>query len=364
MAAVRQEELDIATGRVTHGFRELTDTPSVPGNEPLLRELIGTPALQRLKEIHFLGAIDYRLIPHPNGKQGAIRYSRYEHSLGVMRLAHLYSTSVDIQPAKRRMVCAAALLHDVGHPPLSHSIEPVFKEKLGIDHHRATEDIVRGRVPLGRDVFSTLRRHDVDIEELISVVSGESSCFDGFFHGPVNFDTIEGILRSCTYLHPAFLNPDTVTEAAIRRANHKDRDIVDEFWKYKESVYKNIINSEDGILSDFACQFFLRRSPEHIHHDCYYGTENDLFRRLPGLRELLTSRLFRQEMVLMLDEPVHYRSRNYYIDKCGNFFAQQDSVRYRHSRSNRTLAVEQSLGLAATEAAGELQGAFSDEDAL
>ena len=362
--AVRQKELDIATGRVTHGFRELTDTPSVPDDEPLLCDLIGTPAFQRLKEIHFLGAIDYRLIPHPNGKQGATRYSRYEHSLGVMRLAHLYSTSVDIQPAKRRMVRVAALLHDVGHPPLSHSIEPVFKEKLGIDHHRATEDIIRGRVPLGRDVFSTLRRHDVDIEELISVVSGESSCFDGFFHGPINFDTIEGILRSCTYLHPTVFNPDTVTGAAIRRESRKDRDIVDEFWKYKEAVYKNIINSEEGILSDIVCQFFLRRNPVHIHLDCYYGTENGLFRRLPGLRELLTRQTFRRDVELMIDAPVKYRSRHYYIDEDGDFFARQDETRYRHSRSSCTLAVEKAPGLTTAEASRGLQGALFNEDTV
>ena len=364
MAAVQQEELDIATGRVTHGFRELTDPPSVPGNEPLLRELIGTPAFQRLREIHFLGAIDYRLIPHPNGKQGATRYSRYEHSLGVMRLAHLYSGSVDMHPAKRRLACAAALLHDVGHPPLSHSIEPVFKEKLGIDHHRATEDIVCGRAPLGRDVFSTLRRHDVDIEELISVVSGESSCFDGFFHGPINFDTIEGILRSCTYLHPTVLTPDTVTGAAMRRESRKDRDIVDEFWKYKETVYKNIINSEEGILSDIVCQFSLRRNPEHIHLDCYYGTENGLFRRLPGLRELLTCQTFRRDVELMLDGSIYYRSRHYYIDDGGNFFSRQDETRYRHKRSSCTLAIEKAPCLTTADSASGLQGALLDEDTV
>lgn len=364
MAAVRQEELDIETGRVTHGFRERADTPSVPGNEPLLHDLIGTPAFQRLKGIHFLGAIDYRLIPNPNGKQGATRYSRYEHSVGVMRLAHLYATSTEIQPDRRRLICAAALLHDVGHPPLSHSIEPVFKEKLGIDHHRATKDIIRGRVPLGREVLSVLRRHAVDVEELISVVSGDSSCFDGFFCGPINFDTIEGILRSCTYLHPTALNPGTVTRAAMKRESRKDRDIVDEFWKYKEAVYKNIINSEEGILSDSVCQHFLWRNPEHIHPDCYYGTETGLFRRLPGLRELLTCRTFRKEVEPILDAAVLFRSRHYYVDEDGEFFARQDETRYRHNRRDRALAVASTSSLQAAEAGSGLQGALFDEDTV
>ena len=364
MKAVRQEELDIATGRVTYGFRELADTPRVPGNDPLLYDLIGTPAFQRLKGIHFLGAIDYRLIPNPNGKQGATRYSRYEHSIGVMRLGHLYSTCTEIESDRRRLVCAAALLHDVGHPPLSHSMEPVFRETLGIDHHQATEDIICGRVPLGRDVFSSLRRHAVDIEELISVISGESSCFDGFFCGPINFDTIEGILRSCTYLHPTALNPDSVVEAAIRRESRKDREVVDEFWKYKEAVYKTIINSEEGILSDSVSQFFLRRNPEHIHLDCYYGTETGLFRKLPGLRELLTCNTFRRDVRHMLAGKVCYRSRHYYVDEDGDFFAREDETRYQHKRSSCTLEIETATGLTTANAASELQGALFDEDTV
>lgn len=364
MAAIRQEELDIESGRVTHGFRELADVPSIPGNDPLLHDLIETPAFQRLKEVHFLGAIDYRLIPNPNGKQGATRYSRYEHSIGVMRLAHLYSARTEIQPDRRRLICAAALLHDVGHPPLSHSMEPVFRETLGIDHHQATEDIICGRVPLGRDVFSLLRRHAVDIEELIYVVSDGSSCFDGFFCGPINFDTIEGILRSCTYLHPAVLNPDTVTEAAITRESRRDRDVVDTFWKYKEAVYRSIVNSKEGILSDSVCQFFLRRNPEHIHLDCYYGTEAGLFRRLTGLRELLTSHTFRRDVALVLEDAIHYRSRHYYVDETGDFFARQDEARYRHDRTDCTLSVEKVSCLTTSEEPDGLQGALFDEDTI
>ena len=366
MNTARQAPLDIATAQGTHGFRELNDTPTVPGNDSLLWELIGTHAFRRLKEIHFLGAIDYRLIPRPNGKQGATRYSRYEHSLGVMRLAHLYSTSQEMQSADRRLACVAALVHDIGHPPLSHSMEPVFKEKFGIEHHKATEDIICGRVSLGKDVFSTLRRHDMDVEELVAIISGELSGFDGFFHGPINFDTIEGILRSRAYIRHASTipSPNSVTAAAIGRTNHNDRNIVDEFWTHKDWVYKNIINSREGVLSDFACRFFLRRNLEHIDLECYFGTEAEIFRRIPSLKELLTSDTFESQIRRMIDEPVYYRGRNYYIDRDGDFFARRDDVRYRHSRTDRVLALKDTLGLVAAETVDEQQGALFDDNAL
>ena len=156
---VLSAQLDISTPPVIHGFREPTDLLAATDKDPLLMELIDTQAFQRLKDIRFLGAIDYRLIRRPNGSPSAIRYSRYEHSLGVMQLSLLYCRKRRVPFPERRLVCAAALLHDIGHPPLSHSVESVFKEEFGVDHHTATEDIICGRVPLGKEVLAALRHH-------------------------------------------------------------------------------------------------------------------------------------------------------------------------------------------------------------
>ena len=367
MTTALPAQLDIPTPRVRHGFRVPTnDIPNTAGNDPLLLELIDTPAFQRLKEIRFLGAIDYCRIPRPNGNPGTIRYTRYEHSIGVMQLARLYCVRRGIRPPNRRLVCAAALLHDIGHPPLSHSGESVFKEKFGIDHHTVSEDIICGRVPLGRRVFSALRSHGVNVEELVAIISGKTERFDGFFHGPINFDTIEGILRTYRYIRqsPTIPCPDFVTDAAINRADEKDRDTVDIFWKYKDLVYNNIINSKDGVLSDFACKLFLRRNLARIDLDSYFGTETKLFQKIPGLRDLLTSHTFKNEVMRLIDEPVHYSARSYYIDQNGDFFDRQDDVRYRHSRSRCVLAFETPIDPVAVDAPGSLQGVLFDDDGV
>ena len=362
---VLSAQLDISTPPVIHGFREPTNLLDATDKDPLLMELIDTQAFQRLKDIRFLGAIDYCLIRRPNGKPGAIRYSRYEHSLGVMQLSLLYCRKRRVPFPERRLVCAAALLHDIGHPPLSHSVESVFKEEFGVDHHTATEDIICGRVPLGKEVLAALRHHGVDVEELVAVVSGEVASFDGFFHGPINFDTIEGILRSYRYMRKTLsaYSPDIVTDAAIKRENEKDKGIVDEFWKCKDLVYKEIINSEDSVLSDFACKKFLRKNLGRIKYDSFFGTEAKLFQQLPGLRALLTSRLFKAEAIRMIDEPVCYVFRDYYIDREGDFFSRQDDVRYRHSRSKRILKLKMKIDSAAKAVTGS-QGVLFDDDGV
>ena len=347
-----------------HGFGEPDDLRLVTGGDPFLLELIETPAFRRLKQVRFLGAIDYRLVPRPNGKPGATRYTRYEHSIGVMQLAQLYCDVRDLQPTDRRLACVAALLHDLGHPPFSHSMESVFKEEFGIDHHEATTDIIHGRISSGRDVFEALRRHGMDIERLAAVISGEVTEFEGFFHGPINFDTVEGILRSCMYVRQSSTVPDryAVTKAAVKRANEGDRRAVDQFWKCKGWVYENVINSREGVLSDFACKFFLRRNLGRVGRDSYYGTEAELFRKLPGLREFLTGHGSSDDVVRMLDEPVYYTSRHYHVNPEGDFFARQDDVRYQHSRSDRDLILEHGPGLTETETMNQWQGALFDED--
>lgn len=351
-----------------HGFRGPDDPDLVTGGDPLLLELIETSAFRRLRQIRFLGAIDYRLVPRPNGKPGATRYTRYEHSIGVMQLAQLYCDARDLQPMDRRLVCVAALLHDLGHPPFSHSMESVFKEEFGIDHHEATADIIHGRIPFGRDVFEALRRYGMDVERLAAVISGEVPEFEGFFHGPINFDTIEGILRSHMYVRQSSTVPNryAVTKAAVERANENDRRAVDQFWKCKGWVYENVINSREGVLSDFVCKFFLRRNLDSVGRDSYYETEAALFRKLPGLRELLTGSGFHDEVMHIIDEPVCYRSRHYHIDQNGDFFTRQDDdIRYRNSRSDCCLVLEPGPGSMAAETMNRWQGdLFDDDDGL
>ncbi len=349
-----------ALNRVAYDFSEPVDIRAIAGDDTLLPELIATRAFQRLKSVRFLGGIDYVLVRVPNGATGNIRYTRYQHSLGVVRLAHLYCTKRELSSTDHRLVCVAALLHDIGHAPLSHSLEPVFKELFNLEHHRTTKDIISGQVSLGRELWETLRRHHVDVARVIAVIFGDESEFDGFFDGPINFDTIEGIFRSYSYVRrsPTILNPETVVEAAIRRESQSDCDTVDSFWAHKNQIYKYVINSRAGVLADFACQLFLRRHLHDVSAEDYFGTEPQIFRKLPGLRELLISRSFENDIMRQLDRPIAYKARNFFIDSSGDFFARQDHRRYRQRRIEHFLVPQAKTAVDAVELE---RGLFNDD---
>jgi hypothetical protein len=78
--------------------------------EPVLLELIESPAFQRLKSIHQYGVAYYTT--HRE------EYSRYDHSLGVFTILRAKNCSLEEQ--------IAGLLHDVSHTVFSHVGDLIF----------------------------------------------------------------------------------------------------------------------------------------------------------------------------------------------------------------------------------------------
>ncbi|MBB3313462.1 hypothetical protein FHT78_005254 [Rhizobium sp. BK196] len=304
----------------------------------LLNSLMESSAFERLKSIRFLGGIDYLLVPAPNGARH--RYSRYQHSIGVARLALRYAAQRDFSPKQIDVLTSAALLHDIGHSPFSHSLEPIFVKHFGIDHHQATMQVIKGEVAKVRSVHDTLKRFHVDIDAVLNVLSGDDACFEGFFSGPINFDTIEGIMRSRSYAARetwSLVSPEAILDAAVRRETTSDRDKVDGFWEYKDQVYRHVINSPLGILADKACQLLMERHIGQFGPQDYFSTERTAFSKIPGLHKLLKASNFPRAVSDLIDGPVPFKERRFVVDKGGDFHNREDSQRYRQTKQPREL---------------------------
>ncbi|SFM17561.1 hypothetical protein SAMN04487943_10974 [Gracilibacillus orientalis] len=99
-------------------------------------DLIGTKEFQRLRRIKQLGTSFLTF-------HGA-EHSRLNHSLGVYEIVRRILINFEDRPnwnREERLLClCAALLHDLGHGPFSHSFEKVFK----LDHEDFTRSIILG----------------------------------------------------------------------------------------------------------------------------------------------------------------------------------------------------------------------------
>lgn len=131
--------------------------------------LINSRPVQRLRYIRQLG-LTRMVFP------GA-EHSRFSHALGAMELAGrvydaLAAESGGLLPSgpaalERRLVRVAALLHDIGHAPFSHSAEELFEG--GIDHEEMTRRLIAHR-EIGR-ILGELG-DGLTPERLASVLSG------------------------------------------------------------------------------------------------------------------------------------------------------------------------------------------------
>lgn len=123
-------------------------------------DLINTAEFQRLRRIRQLGT-SYLTF------HGA-EHSRFSHSLGVYEttrkiISQFERNQYEDWPSEERLLClCAALLHDLGHGPFSHSIEKAFRTH----HEEWTCNIVLGDTEVNR----VLRQFSSDFPQRVAGV--------------------------------------------------------------------------------------------------------------------------------------------------------------------------------------------------
>ncbi len=168
--------------------------------DPLEAALIGSRPVQRLRWIHQLGLT---FLVYPGAE-----HSRFSHVLGAMGLAgrvldNLALKRPDLLPEPerlrvRRLVRAAALLHDIGHAPFSHSAEDRFED--GIDHEEMTRRLL-GSAEL-QELFA---RHGAGLvpEEVVALLAGrvapEHRYLAQIVSGELDVDKMDYLLRDSLY---------------------------------------------------------------------------------------------------------------------------------------------------------------------
>lgn len=145
--------------------------------------LLDAPVIQRLRYIRQLG-FSYLVYPGAN-------HSRFEHSVGTMHLAGVACREFGLGDDDRRLVVAAALLHDVGHGPFSHASEPLMEAWLGRTH-----DDIAGIVEA--QFGALLDPLGISPGEVSDLVKGRHR-LSGIIHGDLDVDRMDYLLRDAYY---------------------------------------------------------------------------------------------------------------------------------------------------------------------
>jgi uncharacterized protein len=146
--------------------------------------LLDAPVLQRLRYIRQLG-FSYLVYPGAN-------HTRFEHSLGTMYLADLVCRQLALDAGERQLITGAALLHDIGHGPFSHAIEPLMEDCLHQNHHEI------GALLDDDHTSGLLGRIGIDPGELARVIAGNHP-LSGIIYGDLDVDRMDYLLRDAHY---------------------------------------------------------------------------------------------------------------------------------------------------------------------
>ncbi len=190
--------------------------------EGVFLELLDTPELQRLHHIHQVG-LAYLVFP------GA-HHTRFSHSLGTYFVASKIARGLNVGKGDETLVTVAALLHDIGHGPFSHTLEYAFYSLCRMNHTDQTSKIISGEMspikeresleaPLVPDI---LEKYSIDPKEVSELIQGmkvpyewtltpwlegksvKSNYLTQIIHGDVDADQLDYLLRDSYYTGVAY----------------------------------------------------------------------------------------------------------------------------------------------------------------
>ena len=210
--------------------------------------------VQRLKRICMLGTMQYVTELRHN-------YSRYEHSLGVAKLAHEYATHWRLRDEMRKKAVLGALLHDIGHLPFSHASEVFFRGVWGRYHaahsvrlsrHLAKVLYLGGATREAEDVLNAI---DLIKEHETGKVSAEGVLLHHIFHGPLSADTLDGITRAAESVGLGLPRPLELIHGTSLDGPHviippEGRKHVEYFFDLKTAIYQDYIYCSRGLAAE------------------------------------------------------------------------------------------------------------------
>ncbi|TFG09925.1 HD domain-containing protein [Candidatus Thorarchaeota archaeon] len=175
--------------------------------EPWELDVISTWPMLRLRYVMQLGPAH---IVYPGAT-----HTRFQHCLGTNFLAQkcirVVNYCEDLQEARfrplsellndyqQKLFRAVAMLHDVGHPPTSHTIEFALQSWAGVSHVDLGEYLIRNS-----ELTDTLIQNDIEPRDVIAVLKRRTKdpilrLLSDFVDSPLDIDKTDYLIRDAHF---------------------------------------------------------------------------------------------------------------------------------------------------------------------
>ncbi|MCI4373248.1 MAG: HD domain-containing protein [Thermoplasmata archaeon] len=227
-------------------------------------DLVGTKAFQRLWGIRQTG-FAHLVFPGAN-------HTRLEHSLGTYSVAGRVAEHLGLDPEEANLVRAAALLHDLGHGPFSHTLDGPMEEVLGFGHEERSRATIVGSAGVG-DIPAILERAGLVPKHVADLVdppvrSRPRSILREILHGAVDADRIDYLQRDAHYTGVAH---GAIDAARLLDTMHalqgrlvfaeKGRSAVEGFLVGRALMYSTVYYHKTVRAAEMMAQGALERMP-------------------------------------------------------------------------------------------------------
>lgn len=238
--------------------------------DALIMRLIDSRELQRLRRVKQLGTtwLTYHSAEH----------SRFSHSIGTMYVAKqiceqlessslAFHASVALAESRVAVLCAA-LLHDIGHGPFSHSCEEI----IGINHESWTYKLI---LSSDSQVNEILKEFDCNLpEQIVSILKGEYKYkfVSSIVSSELDADRLDYLLRDSYHTGASYGNYDLSSVIESLELDYKNDMIlvtgdkglyaVERYLHAGHSIYQQVCYHKKSLATDTLLKNIFLRARE------------------------------------------------------------------------------------------------------
>ncbi|MHA2025597.1 MAG: HD domain-containing protein [Candidatus Thorarchaeota archaeon] len=332
--------------------------------EPWELDVISTWEMLRLRYVRQLGPAH---LVYPGAT-----HTRFEHCIGTNFLAQKsirvvnYCEDLDdacfiplsqlLDEYHQKLFRAGALLHDVGHPPTSHTIEYALHSWAGLDHLDLGTFLIQNS-----SLNDTLEQNDIDSKDVVNVLKRKStdpikSLLSEFLDHPLDIDKTDYLIRDAHFsgvqlgIFPAerVLLTNRVVKnsegkyvrAFMLKAIHSlEALIISRNWMFSDLYLHHAVKLAEALIS--KATYYRMREEDLSRNECVglftRMTDGDLFRWLE-----------RSEIGFVRDYAARIRYRKLFkvvLSRQLKSFSEDIEKKFRESSKdiNKLIAIEEEL---------------------
>jgi len=232
--------------------------------EPWELDVISTWEMLRLRYIKQLGPAH---IVYPGAT-----HTRFQHCIGTNFLAQKsirvvnYCENLDtarfvpfsglLDDYQKKLFRAASLLHDVGHPPTSHTVEYALESWAGLNHADFGEFLI-----LNSGLTDTLVQNDINPQDIIDILKKRTKnpvlkLLSDFLDHPLDIDKTDYLIRD------AYFSGVELGVFPAERVMLTNRVVLDDDGKYVRAFMLKAIHSLEAFILSRNWMF----ADLYLHH--------------------------------------------------------------------------------------------------